>query len=337
MNRTRSNRLVAVAAGTVVLVVAAIMLFAGSGLLAAGPVADPSGSPKPSTSPKPSGPPNPGPTDEPAPTLEPPVAPEDDASDGVVSVPLANWPGVDSWVLVWDESDSLADAESGSPDRQPVPANVVETAGSADGSIVRLTWSDLPVDSKARLSIRRDADGTYKIRLVRLRPAGPSDNVASERVVELHFHASVPVDDVEVELVESLVPTDAIGLVQSGITGSDGTGLTIAVWDETEGLTGAGIDRVEGNPAVGPETVLVVNDDADRLRVTWADPEAATYAKLSIRMADNGRYQLRIVRERPQGPTAPAALERVVLLDFGVSVPADDVDVEVIDGIANGA
>jgi len=52
-------------------------------------------------------------------------------------------------------------------------------------------------------------------------------------------------------------------------------------------------------------------------------------------MADNGRYQLRLVREQPQGPTTPVALERVLVLDFLVAVSADNVDVEVIDGLAN--
>ena len=33
----------------------------------------------------------------------------------------------------------------------------------------------------------------------------------------------------------------------------------------------------------------------------------------------------------------PVALERVLVLDFHVAVPADEVDVEVIDGISNGA
>jgi hypothetical protein len=136
-------------------------------------------------------------------------------------------------------------------------------------------------------------------------------------------------------LVEGLAPSAGIGLHQGGLATSDGTGLTIAVWDETDGLAAASIDRIDGLPSVGPDTVLVVNDDDDTLRITWADPEVATYAKLSIRISEDGRYQLRLVRERPQGPTTPVALERVLVLDFLVAVPADDVDVEVVDGMSN--
>jgi hypothetical protein len=250
---------------------------------------------------------------------------------------LINLPGVDSSVVVWDESDSLADAWSGTPDRDgPVPHDVIEVARSVDESIVRLTWSDLPVASRAQLSIRHTSDGKYHVVLFRSAPAGPTDNVVSDRVLNLRFHVSVPVDDVVVELVEGLTPSAAVGLVQAGLTTSGGTGLSIAVWDETDGLAAASIDRVEGLPSVGPDTVLVVNDDADTLRLTFADPEVATYAKLSIRRADNGRVQLRLVRERPQGPTTPA-LERVLLLDFLVAVPADEVDVEVIDTMANAS
>jgi hypothetical protein len=267
---------------------------------------------------------------------QPPVGPNDDAGDGVDYVELINLPGVGSSVLVWDESDSLADAWSGTPDRDgPVARDVIEAAGSDDESTVRLTWSDLPIASRAQLSIRHTSDGKYHFVLFRPTQPGPTDNVVSDRVLNLKFHVSVPAEDVVVELVEGLAPSAGIGLVQAGLTTSGGTGLDIAVWDETDGLAAASIDRVEGAPSVGPGTVLVVNDDADTLRLTWADPEAATYAKLSIRMGDGGRYQLRLVRERPQGPTTPAALERVVVLDFLVAVPADGVDVEVIDALAN--
>jgi hypothetical protein len=267
---------------------------------------------------------------------QPPVGPADDAADGIDTVELINLPGVDSSVVVWDESDSLADAWSGTPDRDgPVPHDVIEVAGSVDESIIHLTWSDLPLASRAQLSIRITSDGKYQFTLFRSTPAGPTDNVVSDRVLNLKFHVAVPVDDVVVELVEGLAPSAAVGLVQTGLTTSGGTGLSIAVWDETDGLAAASIDRVEGLPSVGPDTVLIVNDDPDTLRLTFADPEAATDAKLAIRIADNGRYQFRLVRERPQGPTTPVALERVLLLDFLVAVPADEVDVEVIDTIAN--
>jgi hypothetical protein len=270
--------------------------------------------------------------------VKPPVRPSDDASDGIDTVELINLPGVDSSVVVWDETESLADAWSGKPDRDgPVPHDVIEVAGSVDDSIVHLTWSDLPVASRAQLSIRHTRDGKYHVVLFRSAPAGPTDNVVSDRVLNLKFHVSVPADDVVVELVEGLAPSAAVGVVQTGLATSDGTGLSIAVWDETDGLAAATIEGIAGRPSVGPDTVLVVNADADTLRLTFADPEVATYAKLSIRRAADGRVQLRLVRERPQGPTAPVALERVLLLDFLVAVPADEVDVEVIDTFADAS
>jgi hypothetical protein len=333
MNKYRSSRSIGVLASIAVTVVAAFALIASGVLGSAG------ASPRPSTSPpSPNAPvPNPssGPSGEPI-VDRPPVGPPDDAGDGVDTVDLINLPGVDSSVVVWDESDSLADAWSGTPDRDgPVAHDVIETATSVDESTVRLTWSDLPVASRAQLSIRHTSDGKYHFVLFRPTHPGPTDNVVSDRVLNLAFLVSVPAEDVVVELVEGLAPSAGIGLVQAGLTTSGGTGLTIAVWDETDGLAAASIDRVEGLPSVGPDTVLVVNDDDDTLRVTWADPEVATYAKLSIRLADNGRYQLRLVRERPQGPTTPVALERVLVLDFLAAVSADDLDVEVIDALAN--
>lgn len=327
MRRIQAIRPITVAATVTVVVITVFALFV-SGPLKGGPA------PGKADAPPPSARPSVHPTDPPG--SPPPTGNADDAADGVDTVELANWPGVDSTVLVWDESESLADAVSGSPDREPVGVNVVETAVSADGSTVRLTWSDLPIASRSMLSIRQN-DGKYRIELLRPRPQQPTDNVVSERVLELHFNVAVSVDDVDVRLVESFSPTTGIGLVQSGLTGSDGTGLSVAVWDETDGLIAASIDRIEGDPSVGPDTVLVVNDGADTLRVTWADPEASTAARLSIRVAEDGRYQLRLVRERPQAPTAPAALERVLVLGFHVAVPAEDVDVEVIDTMADAA
>jgi hypothetical protein len=337
MQRQRSKLIaMSVLGAALILLIAGLTVFAGGGRFGGGPPGRPSASATPSA--QPTGTPRPSPSGEPSPPAEPaPNGPTDDAGDGVDAVPLANWPGVDSSIVVWDETDTLADAVSGSPDREPVGRDVVEVLSSADGSTVRLTWSDIPIDSRAMLTVRQDAGGVYHLRLVRPQPAGPTDNVGSERVLELHFNVAVPVEDVEVTLVDDLLPTKSIGLVQAGLTSSGGTGLVLAVWDETEGLSGASIDRVEGEPSVGPDTVLVENVDDDTLRLTFADPEAATYARISVRRGDDGRYQLRLVRERPQGATAPVALERVVLLDFLVSVPADDVDVEAIDTVADEA
>ena len=331
MNQHRSSRSIGVLASAAVAVVAALAVIASGVLGGAGasprPSNPPPSAPVPNPSSKPSSPPV---------VDQPPVGPTDDAADGLDYVELINLPGVDSSVVIWDESDSLADAWSGTPDRDgPVARNVIEAAGSVDQETLRLTWSDLPIASRAQLSIYRTSDGKYHFVLFRPAHAGPSDNVVSDRVLNLKFHASVPVEDVVVELVEGLGPSAGVGLVQGGLTTSGGTGLEIAVWDETDGLAAASIDRVEGTPTVGPDTVRIVNDDADTLRLTWADPDVATYAKLSIRMGDDGRYNLRLVRERPQGPTTPVAHERVLVLDFLVAVPAEDVDIQVIDGMLN--
>ena len=338
MNHHHPSRSIGVLLSIAFAVVAAVALVT-SGVLGSA-----SASPSPSISPRPSAPahtpstpaPSPSSTPSRAPIVARPPSPSDDAADGVDTVQLINLPGVDASVVVWDESDSLADAWSGTPDRDgPVARDVIEAAGSADRSTIRLTWSDVPVASRARLSIRHTADGKYRVVLYRPAPQAPTDNVVSDRVLELAFHVSVPAEDIETELVEGLAPSAAVGLVQTGLATSDGTGLTVAVWDETEGLAAARIDRVDGGPSVGNRTV-VANDDVDTIHVTWADPAVATYAKLSIRMGDDGRYQLRLVRERPQGPTKPVALERVIVLDFLAAVPADDVDIEVIDAMANG-
>ena len=331
MNQHHSSRSIGVLASVAIAVVAALAVLASGVLGGAG------ASPRPSTSPPSAPVPNPSSKPSSPPVVDqPPVGPTDDAGDGLDYVELINLPGVDSSVVIWDESDSLADAWSGTPDRDgPVARDVIEAAASVDEETVRLTWSDLPIASRAQLSIHRTSEGKYHFRLFRPAHAGPTDNVVFDRVLNLKFHASVPAEDVVVELVEGLAPSAGVGLVQGGLTTSGGTGLTIAIWDETDGLAAASINRVEGTPSVGPDTVLIVNDDGDTLRLTWADPDVATYAKLSIRMGDNGRYQLRLVRERPQGPTMPVAHERVLLLNFLVAVPAEDVDIEVIDGMLN--
>ena len=338
MNQHHSSRSIGVLLSIAIAVVAAVALVTSGVLGSAGKTPSPSISPLPSApGSTPSAPaPKPSSTPTRAPVVDrPPAGSSDDAADGVDTVQLINLPGVDSSVVVWDESDSLADAWSGIPDRDgPVARDAIEAAGSADSSIVRLTWSDVPVTSRARLSIRHTADGKYRFVLYRPTQQGPTDNVVSDRVLNLAFHVSVPAEDIVTELVEGLAPSAAVGLVQTGLATSDGTGLTIAVWDETEGLAKASIEGIDGRPSIGKKTA-VVNDDDDTLRLTWGDPEVATYAKLSIRMADNGRYQLRLVRERPQGPKTRPALERVVVLDFLVAVPADDVDIEVIDAMAN--
>jgi hypothetical protein len=338
MHRYRSIRSIGVLASVVLALVVAIALVSTGTLARAIHSPGPSGraptpsAPTPSVpTPAPSGDPSDGPVVD-----QPPVDPTDDAADGVDTVELINLPGVDSEVVVWDESDSLADAWSGIPDRDgPVARNVIAAAGSVDESMVQLTWSDLPIASRARLSIRHASDGTYHFVLFRPIHQGPADNVVSDRVLNLKFHASVPLEDVVVELVEELTPSAAIGFVQAGLTTSDGTGLSIAVWDESDELAAARIERVRGPSSVGPDTVLVVNDDDDTLRLTWSDPEVASDAKLSIRAADDGRYQLRLVRDYPHGPTTPVALDRVLVLDFLAAVSADDVDVEVIDATAN--
>ena len=179
MNDHSSSRSIGILASVAVAVVAALAVIATGVLGGAG------ASPRPSTSMPPPIAPVPSPSNNPSggPIVDqPPVGPSDDAGDGVDFVDLINLPGVDSSVVVWDESDNLADAWSGTPDRDgPVAHDVIEAAGSVDGSTIRLTWSDLPIASRAQLS------GPSRIKSGRVRgtapKGGPSSACTSKSVV----------------------------------------------------------------------------------------------------------------------------------------------------------
>jgi hypothetical protein len=339
VNRHPSRRIALVA--TIAVTLIAILALVASGVLGA---AVPSVKPPAKGAVTPSSPavnrPSAVPTSNPVPS-NPAVTPApsgqpDDASDGVDVVRLTNWPGVESSVIVWDESDSLVDASSGAPDRDgPVPGDVIEAAGSVAHDALRLTWSDLPIASRAQLSIRHGADGKYRITLFRPHPQPPTDGVVSDRVLHLRFSVAVPIEDVEVKLVEGLAPPAGLGFVSSGLARSDGTGLSLAVWDETDSLAEARIEGSGGHATVAADEVRLVSVESDTLRVTWSDPEVAMYARLSIRVGEDGRLHLRLVREHPQGPTGPVAIDRVVTLVFHQVVVAEDIEVELLDSLAN--
>jgi hypothetical protein len=351
MNTIRSFRGIAIPLAIAVVLVAAAAVAAGTGLIAPRPAAQPSASPSsppasrppsggPATpaSPTPSAPPASAPPATHEPTDPGPPSNDDDASDGVDVVDLVNLPGVASGVVVWDETDTLADASSGRPTPgHPVPAGTIRVEATGATDTIRLRWSDLPLDSTARLAIRIDPDGTYRMTLFRDRPAAPNDGVVSDRVLVLRFHVSVPVESVKIKLVEGLSPSAAIGYASAGLATSDGTGLSVAVWDETEGLGAVRIVDVDDKATVSDRKVRVVNRGPDTLRVTWADPEMAGDARLSVRMSSDGTYVLRLVRDRIQGTAQPVALDRVVDLAFLVAVDAADVRVELIDNLVTAS
>jgi hypothetical protein len=324
MDRYRSSRSVAVSAAVAVAIISVLAIVASGVLGASGP---PGGRPSPSDPP--------GTPGAPSPSLPAPSFQIDDASDGIDLVGLINWPGVDSSAIVWDETDSLADAVTGQPDRAPVGYEDLEVRQLGVDAI-RLTWSDLPIGNQVRVTVRYTDDGRVSVRLYRPLPESPSDGVVSNRVLDLRFHVVVEADGVDAELVQGMTPTDAVGFVERELKTSDGGGLSIAVWDDTEGLSGAEIVSVDGAADLEPEILGLENLGDGVIRARWSDPEGFTPARLSIRMLDDGRYQFRLVRVRPVGPTLPPAVERVVDLQFGVHIVAADVDVEVLDVLANG-
>lgn len=141
----------------------------------------------------------------PSPVATPSPVPSDDASDGIDRVELENEHGVDSSVVVWDETDTMKDAYSGSPGRgATVAADELEVV-SVDDDTLRLTWSDLPIGSQARASVRIADDGTWRVRVMRTRPQAPTDAIATDRVLLVDFHVAVPVEDVRVAIVDSMV------------------------------------------------------------------------------------------------------------------------------------
>ena len=346
--RTLRSRGFALPAAIIVVLLAAAAVAAGSGILGRGVSSPPAASRPPSAQPSsrpvtPSGSPalpSPSAPVTPADPTPTPVAPanDDDASDGVDTVHLVNLPGVDSTVVVWDETDSLVDAVSGRPlpvAGLPVQADGIRVEATDSPDTIRVRWAELALDGRARLAIRM-ADGAYRLTLFRNVPASANDGVVSERILLLTFHTAVPLADVTAEVQLGLIPSASLDFESFGLASSDGTGLTVAVWDETEGLSAARIASMDRKATVGARQVRVVNVDSDTLRVTWADPRMAGSARISIRTTPDGTYVLRIVRDRLPGPSQPVALDRVVDLDFLVAVDAKNVRVELVDNLTAG-
>ncbi|HXU84370.1 MAG TPA: hypothetical protein VN773_01060 [Verrucomicrobiae bacterium] len=344
MDRLLRQRSGAIAATIIVLLVAVAALVAGGALGRSGPTGSlpssrPPVSPPATLKPSAPAPSAPAPSVPADPRPSPPALPSDppdDASDGVVQLHLLNWPGVSSAVVVWDESDTLADATSGRPDRDgPVAANVVEVAAIADDRI-RLTWSDLPFDDRVQVSIRVGADGIYRIVVFRPGVEGPSDGVVSDRVLELAFNVAVPVSDVKATVVQRPGAAIGAGYIGTGLAGSDGTGLTLGVWDETDLLASARIEGIDRPAGDRDGTVRITNLESDTLRIAWSDEALPTDARLSIRLGADDRLHLRLVRARPPAPTGPRTLGREVVLVFHGVVDADAIVLDVVDGISNG-
>jgi hypothetical protein len=323
-----------VASASVVVAFLAVFALLASGVLGAGkPGVRVPGSPVPSAPAVPSAPPSDEPSDHPAPIA--PSGPADDASDGIDKVNLANWPGVDSSVVVWDESDSLADASSGEPGRPGSVSYKEVKVVHVDDDTLRLTWADLPIDNVVRVSIRRADDGTYLVRIVRPVPQQPNDGVVTDRVLVLDFGVAIPATDVAVTLIDNLEPSGTAGVFDVGLASSSGSGLHVLAWDETDGLKAAKIGSIDSVATVGINEVEVDNVDADTIRLTWTSLPIASEARLSIRMADDGTYEFRLVRLQPRVPADGTRIGRVLLLDFNVAVLAADVNVKLIDALAN--
>jgi hypothetical protein len=347
--RNLRSRGFALPAAIIVVLLAAAAVAAGSGILGRGVSSPPVASRLPSTQPSsgpvapPASPADPSPSAPAAPAGPTPTpagpANDDDASDGVDTVDLVNLPGVDSTVVVWDETDSLLDAVSGSPlpvAGLPVQADGIRVEATDSPDTIRVRWAELPLDGRARLAIRV-ADGAYRLTLFRNVPASANDGVVSERILLLRFHVAVPVADVTAKVQLGLVPSASLDFESFGLASSDGTGITIAVWDETEGLAAARIASMDRKATLAARQVRVVNVDPDTLRVAWADPRMAGSARISIRTTPDGTSVLRIVRDRLVGPSRPVALDRVVDLDFLGAIDAESVRVELIDHLAAGA
>lgn len=347
MDRYRSARPIAVSASVAIALVAVLALIAGgvlgrapnsAGPSASQPPSAPSADPSAKPTRNPATPPPSAPIATPAPSdpiATPQPEPADDASDGVDEVDVFNWPGVRSTVVVWDETDSLADASSGRPGRPASVAYDKVEIDAVDDDTVRLTWSDLPIENRVRLSIRHDDIGKFLIRLVRPRAMPPSDGVVSDRVLVLDFNVAVPAEDVDVELVESVVPSNAVGIVGVGLATPNEAPSSVMVWDETDGLADAVTGNPDGGASVDHDDVALAQVDDDTVRLTWTALPAENEARLSIRMAEDGTYLFRLVRIQEHGPTDTMVTDRILILDFNVAIAADDIDVTLIDTMDN--
>ncbi len=146
---------------------------------------------KPAVTPKPAKPAKPAVTPKPVPPAKPTPTPPDDLPEGVEIVQLENPGGFDSSVAIWDETDSLAGASSSTPeDGATVGQNEIGIE-HIDDDTVRLTWLELPRDSKSRLSIRITDDGIFELVLFRTAPHGPTDDSSTDRSLILDFHVAV--------------------------------------------------------------------------------------------------------------------------------------------------
>jgi hypothetical protein len=181
MNRSRSFAPLAVSAAVALALVIVLVVMA-SGVLG-----------RSAASPAPSGPPA-------SPTVPPtlsPVVPEPSDNWGrEIRVELETATGRPSWVVVRDETESLAGARSGHPgEGVSVDYNEVMVE-SIDDDTIRITWADLLVENEASVLVSIGEDGVFHIRIVRPRPDEPVDSFANDRVLILDFNVAVPIEDV---------------------------------------------------------------------------------------------------------------------------------------------
>jgi hypothetical protein len=151
-------------------------------------VTPPSASPSaPAVTPPPSQQPTVEPTKRPMPTPVPIAVPTDGGVDAMpIKVDLKNATGADVYVDVVDYTGSVVKVASGTPgDGGSVDFHAVEVE-RLDGTTLKLTWLDFPIDSAMTLYVYR-AVGGYRVVLIRPEPTGPTDAMGYDRELILTF------------------------------------------------------------------------------------------------------------------------------------------------------
>jgi hypothetical protein len=199
-----------------------------------------------------------------------------------------------------------------------------------DADTVRLTWSDLPIESQARLAVRITESGRFEMRLVRPRPQ-QSDAVATDRVLDLDFHVAVPASNVRVTLVDDLLPSTSMGFGRVALQNTTGSESFAAVWDETDSLVGVDSGSPGDGSSVHYDDVRVEDVRENAIQLTWSEMPRDGQTRLSIRRAEDGTYRIRVLRTVSAEGDVSLATDRVLELRFLVAVPASDVEVTLVD------
>ena len=126
------------------------------------------------------------------------------------------------------------------------------------------------------------------------------------------------------------------GIQRLDLVNWPGVPSPVIIWDETGSL----LRGVSGQPDRFPtsyEDLELIAIDEDSLQLTWSDLPIENEVRVSVRRAAEGRYIIVVTRPLPSEPSDGVVSDRVLVLDFAVSIPLEDVSVEVVEDMRPSA